>query len=38
VLVLDRGRELCRGKGETIEADPRVVEVYLGTSAKKKVA
>jgi branched-chain amino acid transport system ATP-binding protein len=34
VLVLDRGRELCRGSGETIESDPRVVEVYLGTSAK----
>jgi branched-chain amino acid transport system ATP-binding protein len=34
VLVLDRGRELCRGRGETIEADPRVIEVYLGASAR----
>jgi ABC-type branched-subunit amino acid transport system ATPase component len=34
VLVLDRGRELCRGRGESIERDPRVIEVYLGASAK----
>jgi branched-chain amino acid transport system ATP-binding protein len=34
VLVLDRGRELCRGRGESIETDPRVIEVYLGASAK----
>jgi ABC-type branched-subunit amino acid transport system ATPase component len=34
VLVLDRGRELCRGRGESIESDPRVIEVYLGASAK----
>jgi branched-chain amino acid transport system ATP-binding protein len=34
VLLLHRGSEFCRGTAIEIEADPRVVEVYLGTSAK----
>ena len=34
IFVLNRGRELCRGRSDIIEADPRVVEVYLGTSAR----
>jgi branched-chain amino acid transport system ATP-binding protein len=34
VLLLHRGQELCRGTAAEIESDPRVVEVYLGTSGK----
>jgi ABC-type branched-subunit amino acid transport system ATPase component len=34
VLLLHRGRELCRGTVAAIESDPQVVEVYLGTGGK----
>ena len=33
-LLLHRGAELCRGQVKDIESDPRVIEVYLGTSEK----
>jgi ABC-type branched-subunit amino acid transport system ATPase component len=32
VLVLDRGRELCRGPGASIDRDQRVIDIYLGAS------
>lgn len=35
VLVLDRGRELCRGTTASVEQRPEFVEVYLGTSGKR---
>jgi len=33
VLVLDYGRKLAEGDAETVRADPRVIEAYLGPGA-----
>jgi branched-chain amino acid transport system ATP-binding protein len=34
VLVLDRGRELCRGTSASVAEQPEFVEIYLGTSGR----
>ncbi len=33
--VLDHGRNACTGTGEALLADPKVVELYLGTSLRR---
>ena len=34
VTVLHEGHVLCEGEMETVQADPRVIEVYLGTETE----
>ena len=35
VTVLHQGRVLCEGTMDQVQADPRVIEVYLGTTEEE---
>lgn len=38
ILVMDHGRNIATGTPSEIAVDPKVIEVYLGTSRKKEAA
>ena len=35
VTVLHQGNVLCEGSMDQVQADPRVIEVYLGTTEEE---
>ena len=38
ILVMDQGRSIATGSPAEIAADPRVIEVYLGSRRKEATA